>query len=467
MLLKYFYDEGLAQASYLIGCAATQEALVIDPARGIQAYLDMADKEGLHITHVTETHIHADFVSGSRELAAATGAMIYLSDEGDADWKYQYADQENVTLVRDGDHFMVGNVQITVLHTPGHTPEHICFMITDTASADQAMGVFTGDFIFVGNVGRPDLLEEAAGIQGSKEIGAQQMFHSLRKIQSLPDYLQILPGHGAGSACGKGLGSVPSTTLGYERLFNPAFQLDDEAAFSQWLLSDQPEAPYYFAQMKQVNKQGPVLTATLSPLTQLAPSQLEEARADNALLFDLRDQAAFADGHIPDSINIPMNSRTYINYIGWLIDYDQKPYFVVPDGANIDQIQADLRSIGVDNVAGYFIAETILSSENAVIDQVQTQDIVNRLATDDLILLDVRAKTEYADGHIAGAINMPLGYLVNDATHQLDPDKPIVVYCASGYRSSIGASVLKRLGYQRVMNLVDGKAIWSQELATD
>jgi len=264
MLLRYFYDDRLAQASYMVGCARSGEALIVDPMRHIQPYLAAAQKEGLRITHIVETHIHADFVSGARELAAATDARIYLSDMGPSEWKYAYADDPRVVLVRDGDHFMVGNIRIDVLHTPGHTPEHISFMVTDTAGADKPMGVFTGDFIFVGDVGRPDLLEEAAGQAGTKVPGAKQQFASVQRFKALPDYLQIWPGHGAGSACGKALGAIPSTTLGYEKLFNPAFQFTDEAAFVDWLLSGQPEAPRYFAQMKRVNKLGPALLCDLS-----------------------------------------------------------------------------------------------------------------------------------------------------------------------------------------------------------
>jgi len=201
MLLKYIYDEHLAQASYLVGCTATGEALVIDPARDIAPYLALAEDAGLRVTHIAETHIHADFVSGSRELAAATSAKIYLSAMGDAAWKYAYVGAPNVRTVRDGDHFMVGNIRIEVMHTPGHTPEHISFMVTDTAGADAPMGIFTGDFVFVGDVGRPDLLEEAAGMMGTKQSGARQQFASVGRLKALPDYLQLWPGHGAGQSC--------------------------------------------------------------------------------------------------------------------------------------------------------------------------------------------------------------------------------------------------------------------------
>jgi hydroxyacylglutathione hydrolase len=203
MLLRYFYDDELAQASYLVGCAATGEALVIDPLRDVTPYLHAAEKAGLRITHVTETHIHADFVSGVRELAARTGATMYLSDMGDANWKYAYPKVGCAVLVRDGDSWMVGNIKIQVIETPGHTLEHIALMVTYTAATDQPLGVFTGDFLFVGDVGRPDLLEEAAGFVGTKEPGARMQFHTVERFKAMPDHLQIWPAHGAGSACGK------------------------------------------------------------------------------------------------------------------------------------------------------------------------------------------------------------------------------------------------------------------------
>ena len=332
MLLKYFYDKSLAQASYLVGCAATGEALIVDPSRDIQQYLEVAEAEGLNITHVTETHIHADYVSGSRELGAATGATLFLSDEGDENWKYQYVDDGNVVLVHDGDTFMVGNIKVEVLHTPGHTPEHISFMITDTAGADKPIGVFTGDFLFVGDVGRPDLLEEAAGIANTKEPGAREMFKSVARFKDMPDYLQIWPAHGAGSACGKALGAIPSTTLGYEKLFNPAFQLENEDAFVAWLLDGQPEAPFYFAQMKKVNKEGPMLLNNLDGLTKLDRASLDAIVQSGALVIDLRAKEEFAKAHIAGTINVPMTSQGYINYIGWFVNYDEPVYIIVPGG---------------------------------------------------------------------------------------------------------------------------------------
>lgn len=239
MLLTYFYDAALAHASYMVGCQKTGEAIIIDPGRGIQQYLDAAVDEGLKIVAAADTHIHADYVSGARELADQHGAKLYLSDEGPAEWKYLFADQYPHQLLTDGDTFSIGKVDLKVLHTPGHTPESLSFLLTDRGGgADQPMGIFTGDFVFVGSIGRPDLLEQAAGIMGTAEPGARDLFHSAQRFTQLPDYLQVWPAHGAGSACGKGLGAIPSSTVGYEKRFNPALQYTDEQEFVDYILQN-------------------------------------------------------------------------------------------------------------------------------------------------------------------------------------------------------------------------------------
>ncbi len=464
MLLKYFYDKQLAQASYLVGCAATGEALVIDPARNIAPYLQVAEEEGLNITHVTETHIHADYVSGSRELANATGATIYLSDEGDADWKYSYGNQDNVILVKDGDMWMVGNVKIEVLHTPGHTPEHISFMITDTAGANKPIGVFTGDFIFVGDVGRPDLLEEAAGIMGTKEVGARAQFQSVARFKDMPDYLQIWPGHGAGSACGKALGAIPSTTLGYEKLFNPAFQHENEDNFVDWLLEGQPEAPYYFAQMKKVNKEGPAILGEAYPPAELDRATLDAVLADGDLVIDLRSQDEYAKKHIPGTINIPLGNG-FTTYVGWLVSYDDPMYVIVPDGADPMEIIQDLRAIGVDSISCFF-AESVLNGDDSTLIQIDANDLAERMQKNGLVVVDVRGKSEYDEVHIQGATHIPLGYLCKRA-NELPQDHTIVTYCASGYRSQIAATILRCYGIEDVMNMTSDSATWAQALPVE
>lgn len=465
MLLKYFYDERLAQASYLVGCAATGEALVVDPMRDITPYLEMAQREGLRITHVTETHIHADFVSGSRELAAATGSMLYLSDMGNADWKYAYAHQSNVILVRDGDMFKVGNIRIDVIHTPGHTPEHIAFMFTDTAAADKPMGVFTGDFLFVGDVGRPDLLEEAAGVLGTKEPGARQQFATVQKFKSLPDYLQILPGHGAGSACGKALGAIPSTTLGYEKLFNPAFQFEDEDRFVDWLLDGQPEPPRYFAQMKKVNKQGPVLLRELPMPQALDQSALKQVLDQQALVIDLRPREQYAHAHLPGTISVPMTDRGFSTYVGWFVDFERPLYFIPPALSDVPPIIIALQAIGVDHIPGFFDPQ-IVAEGTAQMPLMSAQQLAERLPKNGLIVLDVRGKTEYAEGHIRGAKHVALGFLPHHL-NDLPKDRLIVTQCASGYRSHIAASWLRAHGFENVVNLTSAKEVWAQVLTTD
>ncbi|HMQ55982.1 MAG TPA: MBL fold metallo-hydrolase, partial [Anaerolineae bacterium] len=332
MLLKYFYNDKLAHASYMVGCQATGEALVVDPGRDIAPYLQTAQDNGMQIVAVTETHIHADFLSGARELAEQTKAKLYLSDEGDENWKYQFLDGYDHELVYDGSVFKVGNIKLEVLHTPGHTPEHISFLVTDTAGANQPIGIFTGDFVFVGDIGRPDLLEEAAGIKGTAEPGARRMFESLRRFRALPDFVQVWPAHGAGSACGKALGAIPSSTVGYEKLFNWAFQYEDEDQFVKALLAGQPEAPKYFAMMKKLNKEGPAVLGGLPQPQRLDDQRLANVLAEGLKVVDTRSADEFAKGHIPGTINIP-NDGAFTNWAGWLLTYDQPFYLIAAENA--------------------------------------------------------------------------------------------------------------------------------------
>jgi hydroxyacylglutathione hydrolase len=469
MILKYFYDQTLAQASYLVGCAATGEALVVDPARDVTPYLQAAAQENLRITHVTETHIHADFVSGSRELAARTGATLYLSDMGDADWKYAFAEERNVILVRDGDSWMVGNIKIDVIHTPGHTPEHIIFQITDTPAKDGAgqsrpMGLFTGDFLFAGDVGRPDLLEEAAGFVGTKEVGARHQFASLQKIKALPDYLQVWPGHGAGSACGKALGAVPSTTLGYEKIFNPAFQFNDETAFVHWLLDGQPEAPRYFAQMKRVNKAGPALLATLSAPARLTRRELDQRVAGGDMVIDLRAATEVQRAYIPGTVNIPATAANFTTYVGWFVDYSRPLALIVSDVAQMGELLTDLRAIGVDQVAGY-AGPDVVNGATDTLPTMSVQELADRKPKNGLVIVDVRGRNEYREEHIDGARNIPLGFLPQHLA-DIPRDHTVVMQCATGYRSQIAASLLHAKGYDNVVTLDDLQENWSKLLTT-
>jgi hydroxyacylglutathione hydrolase len=464
MLLRYFYDDRLAHASYMVGCQRTGEALIVDPGRDIDQYLDMANKEGMRITHVADTHIHADYVSGARELGAKTGATLYLSDEGDANWKYGFADQPNVILVRDGDSFKVGKIKLQVLHTPGHTPEHIAFLLTDTANADRPMGVFTGDFLFVGDIGRPDLLEEAAGLVGTKEPGARKQFHSVQRFKELPDYLQIWPAHGAGSACGKALGAVPSSTLGYEKLFSPAFQFEDEESFVKWLLDGQPEPPWYFAQMKKVNKVGPELLDNLEEPSSLSREEVDTLLDKGALVIDLRSRQDYVRAHIANTLNVPLRND-FSTFVGWFVNYEQPLYLIAPSRQDIPSIVSALRKIGVDHLAGIALPEVVQDGAYQSLPEISAADLAKRLAQNGLQLLDVSNLTEYNERHIAGAMHIPLGHLPRRA-HEAPKNRPIVVNCQSGYRSQIATSWLRAHGFNNAINLKDGRDMWLKELPT-
>jgi hydroxyacylglutathione hydrolase len=465
MLIERFYDDKLAQASYLVGCAATGEALVIDANRDVEQYQRFAEANGLRVTHVTETHIHADFVSGSRELAAATGARLFLSDEGDADWKYAFAAESGATLVKHGDRFMVGNIRVEVLHTPGHTPEHIALMITDTPATDRPIGVFTGDFIFAGDVGRPDLLEKAAKVVGTMEAGARTLYRSLQAFKALPDYLQLWPGHGAGSACGKALGAIPSTTLGYERIANWGLADVAEDEFVEQVLAGQPEPPRYFAEMKRINKVGPAILRGFRRPERVPGSRIAAALAEGVTVVDARPADTFAAGFIPGTINIPLD-RSFTTWAGWLVPYD-RPFYLLVDGASgssVDEAVRDLAMIGLDRATGFAGPEAIdawVATGGALdtVPQLPATALESRLSSGEVTVIDVRGAAEWEAGHLPGVPNIPLGFLA-DHVHELPADRPVVVQCQAGGRSAIAASVLKSRGVADVINLTGGFAAW-------
>ena len=466
MIVKRFYDDKLAQASYLIGCAATGEALVVDANRDVAQYVAAAEAEELRITHVTETHIHADFVSGSRELAARTGARLYLSDEGDASWKYAFAEEAGAVLLKDGDRFEVGNVRIQAVHTPGHTPEHLTFLVTDGAASDRPIGALTGDFIFVGDVGRPDLLEKAAGVRGTMDAAARSLFRSLARFRAeQPDWLQIWPGHGAGSACGKGIGAIPQSTMGYEALTNWAFAHDDEDAFVRAVLEGQPEPPKYFAEMKRINKVGPrILDGFPEPPT-LEPARLGPTLAGDAVVVDARLADDFAAGHVPGTLNIPL-TRAFTTWAGWLVPYGEDFYLVGDESDNAEAVR-DLAMVGLDRVAGVFPPEAVTAPEGDArpLQRIRVVDaawVAEHRDHPDVVVLDIRGAAEWEAGHIPGALHIPLGYLP-DRMDEVPAGRTVAVHCESGSRSAIAASVLQAHGADRVVDFRGGIQAWREE----
>ena len=463
MLLRILYDDKLAQASYLLGCQACGEALVVDPNRNLDQYISLAKKEGLKIRHVTETHIHADFVSGPLELAQRTGARMYLSGEGGPDWAYGFAADPNATLVHDGDTFMVGNLKIQVMHTPGHTPEHIALLVTDTPVTDQPIGIFSGDFVFVGDVGRPDLLEKAAGIAGTMRDGARDLYRSLQRFRELPDYLQVWPGHGAGSACGKALGAVPQSTVGYEKLFSAAFKFTSEEEFADYILAGQPEPPKYFAHMKRINRDGPPLLGENRMPQKLEDASVGALLAGGTTVVDTRTAIAFGKAHIPGTINIPYN-RSFTNWAGSLISYE-KPFALIVDERTATQslreLVRDLSLIGLDDIAGYFTESAVSSHAGTIaLPAVTTADIDDLLEDENVQVVDVRGRGEWSEGHMPGVPNIPLAQLADRQT-ELPRDKRIVLHCQGGGRSAIAASVLQAAGFD-VLNVRGGYDEWAK-----
>jgi hydroxyacylglutathione hydrolase len=465
VFLKRFFEPKLAQTSYLIGCAATGEALVIDPNRDVEQYIAAAAGEKARITHVTETHIHADFVSGSRELAARTGATVYLSAEGGPDWTYAFEGDTNVRRINHGEVLEVGRIRFDVLHTPGHTPEHLTFLVTDRAGADRPIGAATGDFVFVGDVGRPDLLERAAQIKGTMETSARALYRSLQAFRTQPEWLQIWPGHGAGSACGKGISAIPHSTLGYELRFNWAFQIESEDEFVQRVLAGQPEPPAYFARMKQINKAGPAILGGFPEPPKLESATLADRLASGALVVDMRRAADYAVGHVPGTISIPLNA-SFTTWAGWLVPYTGDVYLIADDDTAQSARTAarDLAMIGLDRIAGWFDA-TVLDAWSATgrplgtVAQIGPADLAESLRHGAVTVVDVRNATEWQGGHIDGAIHIPLGYL-RERMADVPATRPVVVQCEGGSRSAIGASLLRAHGRDRVINLAGGISAW-------
>jgi hydroxyacylglutathione hydrolase len=350
-------------------------------------------------------------------------------------------------------------VRLDVMHTPGHTPEHLSFLLTDGAATDRPMGAFTGDFIFVGDVGRPDLLERAAGVVGTMEAGARQLYSSLQRFKPLPDYLQIWPGHGAGSACGKALGAVPSSTLGYERFANWGLTTAHEEDFVRIVLEGQPEPPGYFAHMKRINRDGVPVLGTLAPAAHLPPSRLVEVLAAGAQVVDLRSTREFAGHHVPGTLNIPA-SRSFLTYAGTVLDYGRPVYLVVRDAAQAADAQRDLTLIGLDRITGWFGPEALEGPAGRTT-QERPEAAAVKLAAAAVTLLDVRGRSEWNESRVPGALHIPMGEVVR-RLGEVPAGLPVVCLCESGSRSAIVASLLRAHGRGEVSNLSGGISAWER-----
>lgn len=455
MLLERFYDEDLSQASYLIACQASGEAVVVDPRRDIAVYTDFAARHGLRIVAVTETHIHADYLSGTRELAA-TGATAYVSGEGGEDWAYGFEAER----LHDGEAITLGNITVRARHTPGHTPEHLTFLVTDGAFADEPGYALTGDFVFAGDLGRPDLLDEAAGGVDTRFQGAKDLFASLRRVLAeLPDHVQVFPAHGAGSACGKALGALPSTTLGYERRhawWAGYLAADDEQGFTAELLDGQPDAHAYFARMKRENRDGPAVLGALPPLEETAPDQVRAGlAAEELVLVDTRPQAEVRAGAVDGALSIP-GPATAARFGAWALDPDRetRPLVVLAETAEqAGEIRDHLIRVGIDTVRGYL--PSLEGLPRQAVPTVAPEDLDQ---IEGAVVLDVRSRTEFDGGHVPGARNVSAGRVLWHL-EELPADRPVVSYCQSGARNTVAAAALRREGYE-VIELEGSYAGW-------
>lgn len=461
MLMHQRFVPGLAIASYIVGDEKTGDAVVIDPTRDVDDFIRFARENDLHIRHVVETHVHADFVSGSRELKARLNdePTIHCSGYGGDDWTQPYADQ----YAREGDKLELGDVRLEFLHTPGHTPEHICIALMDTSrSSDVPWVLFTGDFLFVGDVGRPDLLGEEA----RKELAHQLYGSVFEKLPQLPDITEVFPAHGAGSLCGKAIGSRRSSTIGYERRFNPSLQKKPEEEWTRALLDQMPLAPPYFRRMKQVNKDGPAIIGPELPgQKRWSAKEVYDRVCEKCLILDVRSKEAFAAAHIPDAINIPLGDNLP-TWAGWVLPYDRPTLVVLDDPADLSAVTTHLLRVGFDDVRGCLEGgidawETggfPLTTLNTVSVH-QFQQRLKEVQDGSVTLLDVRTEKEWDDGHIESALHIHGGKL-QERFEEVPRDRPVTVICGSGYRASIAASFLKREGFDDVTNIVGGMSAW-------
>ncbi|TYP92145.1 hydroxyacylglutathione hydrolase [Fodinibius salinus] len=460
MYFKQIFDKKLAQYAYLIGCQATGEAIVIDPMRDVDQYYELAEEEDLEITAAADTHIHADYVSGLRELADR-GVNVYASDEGGADWKYEWliGSDYDYELINEGDVFSIGNIKFDVIHTPGHTPESISFLVTDGAATNEPMGILTGDFVFVGDVGRPDLLETAAGQEGAMKPAAKELYKSVKEFEDLPGYLQVWPAHGSGSACGKALGAVPESTVGYELRFSPAFNAaTSETEFVDFILDGQPEPPLYFGRMKNVNREGPAVLGTLPKPKKMSITNLTQS---DGLIIDTREAEHFMNGHLDGSLLAPIGG-SFNTIAGSYADADEDIYLIIDD-QNLEEAVRDLVRVGLDNIKGYATPQMLMNWDQDLTSvEAIDFDTMEQLRTDDKIqVLDVRKATENAEGSVPNAINIAHTRLADELS-QLPKDKELLVHCRTGRRASYASGLLAREGF-RVKWVDDDFEDWEQK----
>jgi hydroxyacylglutathione hydrolase len=444
VIVQQVFTHGIAHSSYLLG--GRKACAVVDPRRDIEVYLEAARSRGMQITHILETHLHADFVSGHLDLAEKTGAKIYAPRSAECEF-------DHVGLT-EGDTFKIEALQLTVLETPGHTPEHICYAVVDGARGADPAGVFSGDTLFVGDVGRPDLFPGRATELASRLYDSVQ-----QKLLTLPDFCEVYPAHGAGSLCGRAMSARRTSVIGYEKRHNAALQIRNRQEFIESLTTDMPAAPDHFTRCSEINRRGPTLYSDLPTLGGLDARSFNElsSRGDTVVL-DVRDYGAFGGQHIPGSYSNDMRGN-FATFAGWVLP-DSAILLVADSEGQAEEAAMWLRRVGLDQVMGYLQGGThAWASAGLPIGHVEqlSAETLHRMSTGgrSIVLVDVRARAEFEAVHIRGAVNIPFPDL-RTRYRELDPDLPTVVICGAGFRSSLGASILKQRGFTEVMSVAGG-----------
>jgi hydroxyacylglutathione hydrolase len=450
MYFEQFYLGCLAHASYLL--ASEGEAVVVDPQRDVELYLKAAADHGLTIRHIFETHLHADFVSGHHELAARAGAKIYIGAQAGA--TFPHVD------VSDGFELKFGKASIRVLETPGHTAESICLVVTDLEKGITPWAVLTGDTLFIGDVGRPDLSPRHTPAQL-----AGLLYDSLHtKLMTLPDNVLVYPAHGAGSLCGKNMRAERSSTVGTERLTNCALQVKSREEFIQQLTSHLPARPEYFAKDAEINRTGAPALSELPPLRAITPVELQRMLNDGEIALDVRPGDEFAAGHVPGSINIALSGQ-FASWAGTVLGLTAHPVLIAATDAQIEEARVRLARVGIEALDGYLqggvAAWKHAGLPSGSIEQITVDDLNSRLGTDHVQVLDVRREPEWDAGHIDGATWWPLDNF-RVSPPEVGRDVALAVHCKSGYRSMIASSLLQRAGFKCVRNVAGGFDAWQE-----
>ncbi|HKY42821.1 MAG TPA: rhodanese-like domain-containing protein [Pyrinomonadaceae bacterium] len=452
MYFKQFYLGCLAHASYLIG--SDGEAVVVDPQRDVDEYLKEASAQGFQIKYVIETHLHADFVSGHQEIAARTGAQIVFGEKAGAEFEHR--------AVKEGEELRVGNVVLKFIETPGHTPEGICVLVTDTENANEPQKLLTGDTLFIGDVGRPDL---AGGKGYTPQMMAEMMYDSLHgKLLKLPDEVEVYPAHGAGSMCGRNMSKETSSTIGEQRKFNYALKPMSKDEFVAMMTADLGEAPVYFPKDAEINRSGARGLAELQPPAALTPQQVLELREQGHVLLDVRSAAEFGAAHVPGSMNIGLGGQ-FAMWAGSLIPLSASIIVIADTTAQVAESVVRLARVGIENVKGYLDGGVPSWHDAGLpvdeIEQVTVAQLKEQIANGDLQIVDVRRPAEYVNGHVPRALNAPLASLDKSLDPlPLEKDKLTAVICAGGYRSSAAASMLQKQGFSNLLNVSGGTGAW-------